>query len=171
MYVIRENFVKEKWRTFVKILALFPGKVFLDKVFIFAVREQVEFCGDKFLWIWWKSSSPRKLIHAKINLAKVYLLEVKKNHNKETATWRSSTKFVLQKTTICSIILRKRWITSALFIFCYKSWKMPMNEFNFYYNCSAILTKKEVFANAIDHKWWISYFTEQLLITDSGNRL
>ena len=48
---------------------------------------------------------------------------------------------------------------------------MPMNEFNFYYNCISILTKKEVFANAIDHKWWISYFTEQLLITDSGNRL
>ena len=80
MYIIREYFVEEKWRIFQKISALFPEKVFLDKMFIFTVGEQVEFCGDKFLQICWKPSSPRKLIHTKINLAKVYLLEVKKIH-------------------------------------------------------------------------------------------
>ena len=41
VYIVRENFVEEKWRIFLKISPLFPDKVFLDKVFIFAVGEQV----------------------------------------------------------------------------------------------------------------------------------
>ena len=101
VYIIRENFVEEKWWIFLKISPLFPDKVILDKVFIFAVGVQVGFCGDKILWICWKPSSPRKLIHAKINLAKVYLLEVKRIHNKETATCRSSTKICFAKS--CSV--------------------------------------------------------------------
>ena len=131
MYIIRVNFVEEKWRIFLKISALFPDKVFVNKVFIFAVGEQVEFCGDKCLWICWKASSPRKLIRAKIYLAKVYLLEVKKIHNKETATCRSSTKICFAKSYYIQHILRKRWISSALFICSFKSWNMPIKEFNF----------------------------------------
>ena len=51
VYIITENFVEEKWRIFLKISALSSDKVFLNKVLVFAVGEQVEFCGDKFLWI------------------------------------------------------------------------------------------------------------------------
>ena len=59
--------------------------------------EQDKFGGDKFLWICWKPRNPRKLTRAKINLAKVYLLKVKKIHKRETATCRSSTRMCFAK--------------------------------------------------------------------------
>ena len=51
--------------------------------------EQSIFCGDMLSWICWKPRSPRKLIHTKMNLTKVYLLKIKKIHNIETASCRS----------------------------------------------------------------------------------
>ena len=74
-----------------------PTKFSTISCLFFAVGEQVEFSGDKSLWICWKPSSPRKLIHSKINIVKVYLLEVKKIRNKETATYRSTTNFCFAK--------------------------------------------------------------------------
>ena len=57
----------------------------------------INFCADKFLWICWKRWSPWKLIHTQINLAKVYHLKIKKTHNIEKASCRSSTKMHFAK--------------------------------------------------------------------------
>ena len=49
VYFIRENFCRRKVTNVSENISTFPRKVLLNKVFIFAVGEQVEFCQDKFL--------------------------------------------------------------------------------------------------------------------------
>ena len=58
---------------------------------------KTNFAEISFLWICWKPRSPRKLIHTKINITKVYLLKIKEIHNIETASCRPSTKMCFAK--------------------------------------------------------------------------